>query len=382
MTGPRIAIASPGVGRVQRGYERAFIDLFNLMRDDHDITLFKGGGPRSANEKVPLFLHRNSAIVRALPVHKLFHRTPFHSECMMYVLGMMPYLRGGKFDVVHSIDPPLTRLLYRMRNWFGLSFSLLHTEAAGMAPSDYPPADFTQQITPLLMQGAVDHGYRPDLMRVVELGHYPERFETPLDKATLRRNYGIPEDKFVILSVAAINRDQKRIDYLVDEAARLDGNWLLMMDGSPDHGHPELVTYARQKLGDRVRIGHVPSDKVGELYKLADVMAHSSMRESFGLTIIEAASTGLPVLTDDGAHFQWLLPNPACWVDMGKPGALAARLQALMRDPSALAALRSAQLTRERFSWHALKPRYVDLYRHVASLPRHGVAEADCRRAA
>jgi glycosyltransferase involved in cell wall biosynthesis len=382
VSGPRIAIVSPGIGRVQRGFERLFGDLFQLVRDEFDVTLLKGGGSREADERVPLFIHRNSPVMNVLPVHRLFGRTPYHSECMLFALGMLPWLRAGRFDIVNTIDPPLTRLLYRMRARLGLSFTLLYTEATLMAPSDYPPADHTHFIGRMGLDQALAYGYRPDTLTLVPCGIYPERFETPLDKAMLRRAYGIPEDKFVILSVAAINRNQKRTDYLVDEVAALDGNWLLMLDGSLDHGDPDLVSYARRKLGARVRFSQVASDKVAELYKLADVMTHVSMFESFGIAIVEAASTGMPVIIHDGPHFRWLLPNPASWIDASRPGALTARLRAAMSDPATLDAMRVAPLVRDRFSWHKLKPDYAALYRHVASLPRQGVAEADCRRVA
>lgn len=382
VSSPRIAIVSPGVGRVQRGFERLFSDMFELMRDEFDVTLLKGGGPRRPDELVPLFIHRNSPIMRILPVHKLIGRTTYHTECLLFALGMLPWLRAGRFDIVNTIDPPLTRLLYRMRARLGLSFTLLYTEATGMAPSDYPPADHTHYISPTGWENSQAFGYNPEAMTLVPCGFYPERFATPLDKATLRRAYGIPADKFVVLSIAAINRGQKRTDYLVDEMAKLDGNWLLMLDGSLDHGDPELIGYARRKLGDRVRISQVASDKVCELYKLADVMAHVSMFESFGIAIIEAASTGMPVITHDGPHFRWLLPNPGSWIDASRPGALTTRLQVAMRDPAALDAMRVAPAMRDRFDWQRLKPDYAAMYRRVAALPRHGVAEADCRRIA
>ena len=380
---PRIAIASPGVGLVQRGYERLFTDLFHLMRDEFSITLLKGGGPRLPDERMVPFLHRNSAVLRSLPVHKLFGRTPYHSECLMFALGMLPHLRGGRFDVVHTIDPPLTRLLFRLRARLGLRFTLLYTDGAGMAPSDYPPADHTQQIAQFAMDQALAYGYSAETMTMLPCGFHPERFQTGRDRAALRREYGIAPGTFVILSVAAINRGQKRTDYLVDEVAQLQGDWLLLLDGSLDHGDPELADYARARLGDGVRISQVPSAKVGELYKLADVMAHAATFESFGLAIVEAAASGLPVITHDGPHFRWLLPNPACWIDARQPGAMAGKLRAAMANPSLLDRMReSAGPMRQRFDWRNLKPGYAALYRHAAALPRHGAPEAACRQAA
>ena len=354
---------------MQRGFERMFADLFELMRDETDITLFKGAGPVSANEKVPVFVHRNSRVIRALPVHRIFGRTPFHTECMLFALGMLPYLRNGAFEVVHTIDAPLTRVLFRWRALLGLRFRLLFTEGTGMPAADYPPADHTHQVAAVTMDKAIADGMCPADMTLVPCGFYPERFAVARTRSQLRQDYGIGRDVFVVVSVAALNRSHKRIDYLIDEMASVEGNVLLLLDGSTDHGDPGLAGYARDRLGDRVRVSHVASGKVGELYAMGDVLAHVATREAFGLSIVEAAASGMPVICHDGPHFRWLLPNPACWIDASQPGALAARLGQVMADRSQLDRMRADGVTTDRFSWQRLKPSYADLYRHAAALP-------------
>jgi glycosyltransferase involved in cell wall biosynthesis len=377
---PRIAIACPGIGLVQRGFERFFLDLFHLMGDEFASTLFKGGGAPRRNEKVLRFADRNGRLVRLLPVHRIFGRTPYHSECMTFALALLPHLRDGAFDIVHTIDPPLTRLLYRMRARFGLSFTLLYTEGTAMPPSDYPPADHTQQIAKVTLDEALAFGHPPEGMTLLPCGFYPERFPAA-DRAGLRRQYGVDEDVFVVLAVGAINRTHKHTDHLIDEAAKLGGKSLLWLDGSLDHGEPDLISYARQRLGDRVRISQVASERVGDLYHLADVMVHAATLEAFGLAIVEAAACGLPVITHHAPHFQWLLPNAQCWVDMTRPGELAARLAALAAEPERRAALDCSAVIRQRFSWHALRPQYADLYRHVAALAPDYIGAADQRKA-
>ena len=41
---PRVTIASVGLGRIQRGYERYFKGIFEALRNDFDITLYKSAG--------------------------------------------------------------------------------------------------------------------------------------------------------------------------------------------------------------------------------------------------------------------------------------------------------------------------------------------------
>jgi len=371
----RVALACPGVGLSQRGFERMFLDLFHLIEPDLDVTLFKGGGAASAREIVPFFLPRNGRFLRYLPIHELAGRTPIHAECMTFALALLPHLRGGAFDVVHTIDPPLTRMLYKLRRRLGLEFKLLYTHGVTMPPSDYPPADYLQHVAEGPHLECLNAGIRDEAMEVVACGFYPERFDVERSRAELRREHGIADDTFVILSIAALNRAHKRSHHLIDEVAHLKGDFLLWLDASMDQGEPDLVEYAQSRLGSRLRLTHVPSDRVGELYRMADILAHASTFESFGLAIVEAASTGLPVLIHDAPHFRWLLPNPRCWVDMTEAGALARRLAALMQRREDLAGMRSSELVRERFSWSHLRPAYKTLYERTNAMPKAGRAD-------
>ncbi|BAV64974.1 glycosyltransferase family 4 protein [Sphingobium cloacae] len=362
---PRIAIACPGVGLVQRGFERLFRDLFDEMRGEFPMTLFKGGGDRTAEEVVLPFLARGGRAIRYLPLHRLMGRTPMHAECLTFALAMLPHIATGRHDIVHVIDPPLARVLFHLRRALRLKFRMLYTEGTAMPPADYPPCDHLHQISRATLADAVAKGHPSDHMSLVPCGYRPERFATSLDRRALRARHGIAPDRFVILSVAALNRGHKRTHHLIDEVARMKGDPLLWLDGSLDHGDPDLPDYARTRLGERVRVTHVPSGEVGALFALADVMPHAATFEAFGLALVEAAAAGLPVITHDAPHFRWLLPNPACWIDMRRPGALTALLERLAADPDERARRVMRDHAQARYRWSALRPAYADLYRSL-----------------
>ena len=105
---------------------------------------------------------------------------------------------------------------------------------------------------------------------------------------------------------------------------------------------------------------------------MADVMAHAAIVEAFGLSIVEAASAGLPVVVHDAPHFRWLLPNPQAWVDMASPGALADRLSFLMAHPESLPGLRCREQVTRRFSWDNLRGEYKALYERVSDASPDG----------
>lgn len=362
---PRIAIACPGVGLVQRGFERLFRDLFDEMRGDFPMTLFKGGGEVRADEVVLPFLRRGGTAIRYLSLHRLMGRTPMHAECLTFALALLPHLIGGRYDIVHVIDPPLARLLFHLRRMLRLRFRLLYTEGTAMPPHDYPPCDLLHQISAATLADAVAQGHDPAHMALVPCGYRPDRFVASADRATLRTRHDIAPDRFVILSVAALNRGHKRTHHLIEEVAQMPGDPLLWLDGSLDHGDPDLPAYARAKLGDRVRVTHVPSVQVADLFALADVMPHAATFEAFGLAIVEAAAAGLPVILHDAPHFRWLTPNPPCWIDMTAPGALAALLTGMAVDPAERHRRLMRDHARATYDWAALRPAYADLYRSM-----------------
>jgi glycosyltransferase involved in cell wall biosynthesis len=289
---------------------------------------------------------------------------------MTFALALLPHLRAGRFDVVHVIDPPLARMLFKLRRRLGLDFRLLFSHGCSLPPQHYPPADHVLEMGKDYYDAAIAGGLPAESLTLLAVGLRPQRFATPRSREELRREYGVGQDTFVVLSIAALDRRHKRTHHLIDEVARLEGDVLLWLDGSLDQGEPDLVDYARQRLGARCRVTHVPSEKVGELHRMADVFAHAATFEAFGLAIAEAACSGLPVLVHDDVHFHWMIANPRCWVDMNAPGALAARLDAARRDPVVLAGLRSMEDARRRFDWSALLEDYRGLYQRVAALPR------------
>jgi glycosyltransferase involved in cell wall biosynthesis len=364
----KVAIVCPGIGECQRGFERLFSGLFTTLRGHLDVVLFKGSGDCAGDECVPSFLRRNGTFNHLLPLHRLFGKTAYHTESLTYGLGLLPHLRRGAFDVVHTIDPPLAKVLWRLRPLSGGSYRLLHTIACYMPHEFYPGAEHIHHIGGPARDAAHAWGFAGDYLTLIPAGFRAADFQPGGDRAALRRTYGVPEDAFVVLSVAAVNRKQKRLDHLIEEVARLPQHAFLLVDGSTERGGDvdlTVIDLARERLGGRCLFTHVASDRVIDLYRLADVKTLASLDEAFGIALIEAGMAGLPVLAHDAAHFRWLLRNEECVVDMTRPGALAARLRQVMESPGTARPREIAS----RFDWDVLRDHYVDLYRRVAALP-------------
>ena len=367
---PRVALVSVGLGRIQRGFERYFGDLFEAVRGDVDVTVFKGGGTSSDRQRVPTFLRPLNAVARRLPLGVVASGSEYKKykhDCLALGLSIIPELLRQRFDVLHFIDPPMAKVLRHALKAVPRAPQLIFTNGCNLPPEYYPPGPHIHHVAEPLYREALSEGASASRMTLIPCGIFPERFATETSRRELREKYGIAESTFVILAITAIKRIHKRVDYIIDEVSRLDGDVLLWIDGNPEDA--ELVEEARRRLGSRCKITHVPSRDVRELYASADVFVHAALLESFGLSIVEALSTGMMVLTHDTAHFRWLAQDADCHVDMTAQGALSARLRQLMAGNRSRSEQRAATV-RERFSWQALKGQYRDMYKKIADARR------------
>jgi glycosyltransferase involved in cell wall biosynthesis len=368
----KVALIGSRVGYIDRGFESFTRTLFDLVKNDLDITLFKGSGTRSSREiAVPsLWCDRGILSRMNLPVHKrllLNERT--------YALGMLPHLLGNQYDVIHFSEVVLGKLLWRIRGLFGLKYKLLFSNGAPAPPLFYRLFDMTQEVTAVRLDEAREYGIPEARLSLVPYGIDCQRF-TAVERSArldLRRKYGVPEDRFVIVSAAAIKRHHKRIDHLIDEMASLAGDkYFLLVAGHRTEETPELEARATKLLGNNFRFITVPHEQMHEVYQLADLFTLASLTEGLGIVILEAMATSLPVLVHADKSFRWVVGHEESLVDMSRPGVLAAAVARFAADEAlrTLTATALCQNARSRFDWKVLRNDYLSLYDRAFQLSR------------
>jgi L-malate glycosyltransferase len=107
----------------------------------------------------------------------------------------------------------------------------------------------------------------------------------------------------------------------------------------------------------------------------SDVLVHPALEESFGFTIIEAASVGTPVIAGErSGAVPWVLGDGAqgVLVDVTSPHAIASAMAALVMDAERWDELRSRAfgLGRLRFSASAVAQQYVHLLEELVAHAR------------
>ncbi|UUU22201.1 glycosyltransferase [Streptomyces sp. DSM 40750] len=133
-----------------------------------------------------------------------------------------------------------------------------------------------------------------------------------------RRRLGLPEDAYVVGGIGRLTAS-KRFDVLIRAMARLPGDhWLLLVGGGPEESvlrrtaHEAGVADRVLFTGERPNVPDAsPCTDVPSLTFAMDLLASPSPEESFGLAVVEALASGLPVLYTSCPAIEDLPPQAA-----------------------------------------------------------------------
>jgi glycosyltransferase-like protein len=225
---------------------------------------------------------------------------------------------------------------------------------------------------------ATDYGVRAE---VVPNGVDVERFASasPARAAELRRAVGAGE-RPLLLSVGGIE-PRKGSDTLVralSVVSREGVRPVLAVVGGHSfqdhHAYKEAVLAELPDLGleldvDVLTVGTVPDDDMPAWYAAADVLAFPSVKEGFGLAVLEAMSAGVPVVTSDLPVFREYLvaDRDALLVPVGDVPALAAALRSALYDDAVRTRLAAGGVdVARRFTWQGSARRHQEVYAGLA----------------
>jgi glycosyltransferase involved in cell wall biosynthesis len=126
-----------------------------------------------------------------------------------------------------------------------------------------------------------------------------------------------------------------------------------------DIGHPEL----RQ---DIYLTGYVVNTDLPAIINQCKVFLYPSMRESFGIPILEGMACGVPVITSNTSSMPEIAGDAAAIVDPNKPEEITQAIIKIMTDDNYKDELCKKGIENaKRFSWRKMAERNVELYREV-----------------
>jgi glycosyltransferase involved in cell wall biosynthesis len=372
---PRVLIACPGLDHVGRGFETFARECFAELAaaGELDVALAKGSGPRADRELVARAPSRNARPARRLG--RVLGREPYEVEQLGFTLSLLPRLARLRPDLVFVSDMLVSRLLAHWPRRDGTRFKLALSNGGPYPLEAMRHADYVHHPSAPGLAFALDRGESPERHAHVPIGiAIPRELALPSaeERVALRRRLSLPEERPIVLSVAALNSHHKRVDYVIREVASMQPRRpFLLVLGADDPEAEAIRSLAASLLGDADHaIRSVPSSAMPDHYRVADVFTLGSTWEAFGKVLVEALSHGLPCVVHDGHIQRWMLGRHGVFGDLTKVGELARLLTPLCeadRDEGAMRARH--QEAYGRFSWDHLTRSYVELFARWSRSP-------------
>lgn len=359
----RALFALPGLHRVERGAEMAFIAVASeLARSGDEVTLV-GMGPPLPDR--PYRYLQAGAISRErferLPAMPFF-RNETAWEDATFVPALLRRFRPSDYDVTVTCSFPFTSLALR-RPARQRPAHVFVTQNG-----DWPAVANNSEFRLFDCDGLVcinpdyyertRHRYRAAL---IPNGVDMTRF-TP--GPSERAGFGIDPDQPMVLMVSAMIAS-KNVDEGIRAIAAMPGVQLVVAGDGPLRD--QLQALADDLLPGRYHRIQVRPAQMPALYRSADVFMHLSRDEAFGNVYAEASACGRPIVAYDLPRTRWILGTTGYFAAEVRSDALTDALRTAMDAPSSEQAARIEQAA--RFAWPAIARRYRVFFDEILGAP-------------
>jgi glycosyltransferase involved in cell wall biosynthesis len=220
-------------------------------------------------------------------------------------------------------------------------------------------------------------GLNDDMRLTAIYNGVSSHFNLNIGKAELKRvreKYGLPEKYIFFLG----NTDPKKntlgtlkafSDFLDQTSEKIK---LVMLDFEKKKLEKLLLKIGKPLLMNMIVLtGYVPNTDLPAIYTQSALFLYPSIRESFGIPILEAMACGIPVITSNTASMPEIAGNAAILTDPLNPPDLTAAMIRILSDKSLKDELSGKGLKQaSRFNWKAMAQEVVSIYGAVGASER------------
>jgi glycosyltransferase involved in cell wall biosynthesis len=215
------------------------------------------------------------------------------------------------------------------------------------------------------------YGIKEEKIHVIYNGVDINKFKPRPDRAELRREFGLEEEKKIVLFVGRLYH-RKGLEILlrsIPPVLQEFGDVRFAISGTGFKKKEQSLRDLAKELDieDAVKfLGYVPDEKLPSLYSASDIFVLPAIYENFPFAILEAQATALPVIsTKVGGIPEFLTDNENGFlIDPGDSSQLTQRVLTLLQNPELAEEMgrRGRKLIEEKFAWRLITGQVTDLY--------------------
>ncbi|QBF28290.1 glycosyltransferase family 1 protein [Pseudomonas tructae] len=241
----------------------------------------------------------------------------------------------------------------RMGNWFTPNVEAYVSKLYG---------NFNRVLAPSQVMADKLRGLGIDNVHVQRLGVDLDTFNPLHRDLTLRRELGIADTARLLIFAGRGSRE-KNLPVLLDCMERLGKHYHLLLVGS----HMPATVPANVSV-----IGHFcPAGEIARLMASADALLHAGDQETFGLVILEAMASAIPVIAVAAGAFREIVNDHCgrlCPPNDGQ--AMARTVQEVFESGARQMGLQARAHVEQHYAWDSVVSGLLEHYRAVLGYPR------------
>ena len=279
--------------------KKIFVDYLMVLKERgdqgvHSASLEDIGVVRAyGSDKYEIVYNRRARkadIVHACDIHPQFYLKLRKGKVSLAMCHFLPSTLDGSI----SLPSPIMKLFKK----YVLSF--------------YRRADHLVTVNPDYVDRLVELGYDRDRVHYIPNCVSPkEFFPLPIKgKVRARRERSVRTDDFVVLSVGQTQPRKGLYEFI--QLAEDNPDITFLWAGGFTFGRltaqHRKIRWAMRNCPPNLRfLGVIPRNRMNELYNACDLYVSTSFDELFPMTVLEAASVGLPILVRDLPIYEKIL---------------------------------------------------------------------------
>jgi glycosyltransferase involved in cell wall biosynthesis len=185
-----------------------------------------------------------------------------------------------------------------------------------------------------------------------------------LDKC--KRKYNLPEKFLFFLGNTDPKKNTSNVLKAFAHFNKRNNNdyFLVMLDFEETALMNILNKIEEPSIRKRILLtGYVPNKELPKIINLCTIFLYPSLRESFGIPILEGMACGVPVITSNTSSMPEVAGDAALLVDPLNYLSISEAMQKLIEDHSLKEILKTKGLERaQKFSWKEMSKQYQELY--------------------